>query len=302
MEPDDTREWPLPHPYDFTATVRLLRTGPRDPTARSGPNGWWRTTWTEDGPATVCLSVGSESMVGRAWGDGAAAALDGVPEWTGLETDPWNLPEHPVVDRLFRRFPGLRDTNTGNVFEALVPTILQQLVTWEEATEAWRRICLDLGDPAPGPQPLRLPPTPDQIRAAGASRLQAAGALGKQARTLIDCARSHRALQKAAAMTTTEANQWLQKVRGVGPWTSGFVLGGRLGRPEPIPHGDVHLPHTVAWALARERWGSDERMNELLEPFAGQGFRVIKLITLSGVRRPGQPPGRARPHRRGPRG
>jgi hypothetical protein len=42
----------------------------------------------------------------------------------------------------------------------------------------------------------------------------------------------------------------------------------------------------VAWALAREPRGSDERMLELLEPYRPHRGRVQQLLEVSGVRAP----------------
>ena len=50
--------------------------------------------------------------------------------------------------------------------------------------------------------------------------------------------------------------------------------------------GDFHLPHLVCWALAGEPRGTDERMLELLAPYAGQRGRVIRLLEASGIRAP----------------
>ena len=48
-------------------------------------------------------------------------------------------------------------------------------------------------------------------------------------------------------------------------------------------------PGLVCWALAGERNGTDERMLELLEPYAGQRARVVLLIERAGY-----PPGASR--------
>ena len=50
--------------------------------------------------------------------------------------------------------------------------------------------------------------------------------------------------------------------------------------------GDAHLPNLVAWALAGEPRGTDERMLELLEPYRGQRGRVLRLLELCGIRAP----------------
>ena len=101
------------------------------------------------------------------------------------------------------------------------------------------------------------------------------------------------AAQKAVDMPTAGATELLQKVRGVGAWTAAVVLGKHLGRPEPVPLGDYHLPHTVAWAFAGEPRGTDERMLELLAPFEGQAYRVVRLLLAAGIDAPRRGPRRA---------
>jgi len=80
-------------------------------------------------------------------------------------------------------------------------------------------------------------------------------------------------------------------VPGVGPWTATALAGSVLGDPDAVLLGDLHLPHHVCWALAREPRGSDERMVELLEPWRGHRGRVVRLLRGSGNSAP----------RRGPR-
>lgn len=299
MRPDATATWLLPQPYDFFATTRTLRTGPRDPTVRFEADGLWRTAQTEAGPVAVRLTL-SDRLDAQAWGPGAHAVMADIPSWVGLLEEPWRLPPHPVVDRLHRPLRGLRSTDTRDVFEALMVTVLQQLVTWQDAAHAWRRLCYTIGGPAPGPAPLQLPPTPRALRAAGTAAMQRLGVLPKQARTLMEVAFVAHAVAPARDLPTDAASAVLQRVRGVGPWTASIALGDRLGRPEPVPVGDFHLPHVVAWALAGEPRGSDERMVELLAPFPGQAFRVIRLLSAAGIEAPKRGPRRALrqwPHR-----
>ncbi len=47
----------------------------------------------------------------------------------------------------------------------------------------------------------------------------------------------------------------------------------------------VTLPSTVAFALAGERRATDRRMLELLAPYAGQRFRVIRWLFADAVAR-----------------
>ena len=59
-----------------------------------------------------------------------------------------------------------------------------------------------------------------------------------------------------------------------------------MGDADAVPVGDYHIPNTVAWALAGEPRGTDERMLELLEPYRGHRRRVITLIKSAGISAP----------------
>lgn len=291
MSPDVAARWSVPAPYDFFETTQLLRMGGGDPTVVREADGLWRTAHTAEGPATVRLTLTGGELRAEAWGPGAASVMAEVPRWAGLQDAPWQLPSHPVLDPIARRHQGLRAPDTGRVFEAVLCATLQQRVTWQEAAVAWRRLCERHGEVAPGPKVLRLPPLPTHLRRIGPEPLRDLGVGGAQARTIVETAREARRLERAAVLPTDEALALLQQIPGLGPWTAAVALGGRLGRPEPVPLGDFHMPHMVAWALAGEPRGSDARMLELLAPFPGQGARVIRLLMADGIQAP----------RRGPR-
>lgn len=293
MSPDERASWPWPAPYDFAETARLLRTGQGDPVFRREPDGFWRTARTAAGPATVRVSArANERIDAEAWGPGAEAVLAAVPGWVGLHESPWRLPPHPVTDRLLRRFPGVRLTDGGDVFEALVNIVLQQLVTWNEAAYTWRRLVEHVSAPAPGPGALLLPPAPEDVRRAGVNELVALGIGHRRAKTLYELAFSASRIERIRDLPTAEAFALLCRLRGVGQWTAAMTLGLRLGRPEPVVFGDVHLPHTVCWALAGEARGSDARMVELLEPFGAQTFRVLRLLFAARIDAPRRAPKR----------
>ena len=64
-------------------------------------------------------------------------------------------------------------------------------------------------------------------------------------------------------------------------WTAENLLGFGFGDPDAVPLGDVHLPHIVGAVLADEPYANDARMLELLAPYAGQRFRVLRLVMLA---------------------
>ena len=89
-----------------------------------------------------------------------------------------------------------------------------------------------------------------------------------------------------AAARSTSWPTLLGRVRGIGPWTIGSVLGPVCGDDDAVPVGDYHIPNMVAFNLAGEARADDARMLALLEPFRGQRGRVIRLLGLAGRHAP----------------
>lgn len=269
--------------FDFHETTRLLRTGGNDPTFRRLPDRIQLAFHTPDGPAALQVT---DTLDAEAWGPGRDHALASVPDLLGTNRPAWNLPSHPRLDPIARAHPGLRLNDTGRVFEALVITVLQQLVTWEEAVAAYRNLVQANASAAPGPLDLLLPPTPRQLRSLSLAHLASYGIARKRAITLKNVAERAGRLEAVRTLTTPEAMQRLCSVPGIGPWTSASVLGHRLARSDVLLLGDYHLPNTVAWALDRVPRGTDAEMVERLRPFPGQEFRVLRLLYAASIRAP----------------
>lgn len=277
----------LPGPLDLRLTLRPLRRGPGDPTLRLGDGEAWRATRTPDGPATVHVRVLVGAVSARAWGAGAAYALEELPALLGLHDRPEDFrPRHRLLARLHRRMPGLRLGRTGQVIEALLPAILEQKVPAEEAHRTWRRLVLDYGQPAPGPAPLHVPPRPEELARLPYYLFHPLGIERRRAELIRGVCRQAARLEELGAGTPAEARHRLQLLPGVGPWTAGEVTALALGDPDAVSIGDYHLPHLVCWALAGQPRGDDRRMLELLEPYRGQRLRVLRLLEAGGLTAP----------------
>jgi 3-methyladenine DNA glycosylase/8-oxoguanine DNA glycosylase len=166
--------------------------------------------------------------------------------------------------------------------------VLQQRVTFRDATRAYRRLVRRLNEPAPGPLGLQLPLEPRHWLRLGSEDFRRADVDGQRARALRAAARVARAVDSTFALSDPAvARARLLAVPGVGPWTAEMTMGFGLGDPDAVPLGDLHLPRLVAWALAGETWADDARMLALLEPYRGQRFRVIRLLHWPLTRPPG---------------
>jgi 3-methyladenine DNA glycosylase/8-oxoguanine DNA glycosylase len=291
IDAPNERRVALTEPLDLRRTLGPLWRGRGDPTMRIGADGVWRATRTPEGPATIHLTLAGSELIARAWGDGAAWALERAPALAGLLDDPAALvplvATQPLLRELARRHPGLRFPRTSAVMESLVPAIIEQKVTGDEAHRAWRGLVHAHGEPAPGPATpagLRVPPTAAVLAALPYYGYHGFGLERRRAETIRAVAARAAWLEASTDLSPEVREARLRSFPGVGPWTAAEVAARAWGDPDAVSVGDYHLPNLVAWALARERRGTDERMLELLEPYRGQRGRVIRLLEVAGVR------------------
>ena len=274
----------LRRPLDLTLTLAPLGVGPW---LRRDGDDIWRATRTPEGPATVHLHQEISCLQVEGWGTGAAWAVAHASSLCGQEDDDTGFqPLHGIVSDLRRRYPGLRLPRTKAVFEALVPTVLGQLVTSEEAHASYRALVVALGEAAPGPTRLTLPPSPQVLASTPYWTFHRFGIERRRAETIIRAARSVKRLEETLTMDMAGAYARLEAFPGVGRWTSAKVAGVALGDPDAVPVGDYHLPHLVGYVFEGTPRSTDERMLELLEPYRGHRGRVIRLLMQAGVTAP----------------
>ena len=241
-----------------------------------GSQLWWAAN-TSEGPATVLVERGD---VAGAWGPGASELVARVPGVLGRLDNARDFvpPDGLVADLAHRQgVPALG--RTGDVMSAVVQAVFGQRVTVEEARGAWKLLVRRFGTPAPGPR-TDMYVAPDAA-ALGRLPYYAFHRLGvdrRRAETIIGAARRGERLAALVDQPSTEVERVLNAFPGIGPWSSAHVRVVALGDPDAVPVGDLHLPSVVTYALAGERVGTDGRMLELLEPYRGHRFRVVRLL------------------------
>jgi len=258
---------------------------------RDGADTWYAQREPE-GAATVCLRQDSSHVEVRSWGPGGDALAARVPELLGLHRPGLDRVEahHPAVREAQRKLRGLRVGRSGQVFARLIGTALAQKVTGPNGKGALRRLAWTHGERAPGPRDdLWLLPEPRVLARLPYYVLHELNIERHRAALIARIASRAVALQRAADLPPDEARAHLEKLPGIGPWTSGVVMGGVLGDADAVPIGDYHLPNVVAYHLAGEREATDDRMLELLQPYAGQRGLVARALKVAG----GTPPRRA---------
>ncbi|MFN2465987.1 MAG: DNA-3-methyladenine glycosylase [Candidatus Dormibacteria bacterium] len=283
-----TRRLRPSRPLDLLATLAPLRRGGRgDPSFRvDGPTAW-RATQNADGPVTLSLRADGDCVDLSAWGPGATRALDDAPALLGEGDDDRDFqPAHPLLTELRRRRPGMRLCRSGAVVEAMVPTVMEQKVIGLEARGGYRRLVLALGEAAPGPCALRVPPPAAVLARLPYWRFHEFAVERRRAETIMRCAAIAPRFEALVAGSATDARVWLEGRPGLGPWSAAEITMIALGDADAVPVGDYNLPNLVCHALAGVPRGDDAMMLELLEPYRGHRGRVIRLLAGSGIRPP----------------
>lgn len=275
---------------DLAATLRPIALQRRDPTVRLGPGRFERATVTPDGPGTITVTwaPAAEDALVETHGPGAGWLLERAPRLLGCDDDPSGFaPTDPPLRDLWRRHRGLRLPRTGTLWHDLAWFIVQQRISGAEAADQWRRLVLGLGTPAPGPGvpdrlPLRTPPDAATVAALPYYEFHRFGIERQRADHLRLAARAVGRVERQVDHAATPALPALRAIRGVGPWTTGYLATQTWGEPDVAILGDHGIPTMVAWVLAGERDADDARLLELLEPHRPHRSRVIRLAFTGG--------------------
>ena len=268
-------------PLDVRATLRRLEVG------TFGSDGtWWWASAGAGGSTTVAIEATEAGAVVRAWGPEAQQRIDHADRLLGV-----HLPAPPLfagtpAGPFLARSRAVRTGHTGDVFGAVIGAVCGQIVTRPEAAASVRALRSRFGSVAPGPVALRSLPGPDIVASLGYEDLHGCGIERRRASALIEAARRHRRLVEIVDLPVADGYRRLMAVRGLGQWSAAVVMGQSVGDLDAVPLGDYHLPNTVAWALAGEERGTDERMEELLEPYRPFRGHVVHTLVERGVHAP----------------
>lgn len=285
------REHRPDRPVDLGLTLGPLRRGWGDPTMRTDAAAVWRTAATPEGPATVHLTATRDrTIVATAWGPGADWVLAGLPELLGEGDGAEEFaPRHALIADVARRRTGLRVARTRLVFEMLAPAVLEQKVTGVEARRAWRSLVHRHGAPAPGPAPagMKVAPTARAWKRIPSWDWHRAGVDPKRARTIVTAADAAPHLERSVELGRGGAAvaALLTSLPGIGPWTAAEVAQRAHGDPDAVSVGDYHLAGFIGWALAGRPFDDDAMLAEL-SCYAGQRYRAIRHVEISGASKP----------------
>lgn len=183
----------------------------------------------------------------------------------------------PHLARVFQKYgaPPLWDRPQG--FPTLVHIILEQQVSLASARACFDKLCFRLGELTPEGL---LTLNDAELKTAGFSRQKTA-----YARHLAEAVVERRIdLENLVHLPDEEVKIELQKLKGVGHWTSDIYLLMAMLRPDVMPKGDLALH--AAWQKltgAEKRPGSEEfiLMAEKWTPYRSVAARLLWHFYLS---------------------
>lgn len=290
-----TRSWRPDWPCAVAANLAPYRHGGGDPTfARVADGSIVMARNTPEGAGTLAVrALPAEGLVeGQAWGDGAEWLLDRLPRLLGADDDVSGFePPAGLVDA-WRRNGNWRIGAADTVWDHLLPAIIEQKVTGQEAFAGYRNLVRRFGSPAPGPAHFRLRVAPDAqaVRRIPSWEWLKLPIDQGRSRPVLNAAGVASSLERALAGGAEVLDAALRSVPGIGRWTSAEVRSRALGDSDAVSFGDYHVAKDIGWALIGREVDDDE-LEVLLEPYRPHRLRIQGLVALARLGRP----------RRGPR-
>lgn len=272
-------------PFDLHATFALQLLGKFDPTGSRGQRSLRKIHHDADGNVVVWRFTQTDGGLRIEVQGDQTGLFEAMTSQFPLNDGADSLvTSHPLLRRLARGYAGLRLMRMPWTFDVAAGAVLQQRVRWETAYADFRNVALRWGTRTEAGTAF---PTSAQLARITIERLESIGLDPRRARALhlLACADlRHRFLH--AGSDPSDVTRRLLTIHGIGPWTAGMIAGVAYGVPDAVPVGDLHIPGLIVAALAGEPDGTDDRMLELLAPYAGHRFRVIRMLLWAARRTP----------------
>ena len=266
--------------------------GVADPCWRATADGTW--TWATRTPAgdlTLRFSPGDDGVAVEAWGEAADWAPALLPGLLGVHDHPERLraSEGPVA-ALVARFPGFRLARSARVVDAAIMGVCRRGVSAFEAGRSWSLLVEALGDDAPGPTGLRLPPSPRRLAAAEPYELHVLG-LERQRADEVRRIASHAPRLELAGGEPADgvSSTGSAGIAGLGADAVDHARSVALGAPDALPVIDAHHRAALVALLGAEAGGVPD-VDALLEVHRPHRGRVVRLagLALDAPSPPGQ--------------
>ncbi len=280
-----TASFPITPPYNFELSLKFSRRSRFeivDNTAR--------------GHLCRILKINSNSVFFDIWGDGTIENPQGRVSWVALDRKSINRSEAIAVARwilfanldlnpfyqrgkkskpvgaLIDKFRGLKPILTPTLFEAAAWAIMGQQVNLDFASVLKKRLVEKFGKSFSHKWDNYFQfPQPEDLLGANVGMLQKMQFSTRKAEYIIGLAQVLKdgQLQKSrlAEMNYADAIEALQSIRGIGLWSSNYILMRGVGHLNCLPLGDSGLNRAIRQLYRLDSKPDNRTVEKLAEPF-----------------------------------
>jgi 3-methyladenine DNA glycosylase/8-oxoguanine DNA glycosylase len=169
----------------------------------------------------------------------------------------------PLIGATTLRFQGMRQLRLPTVAQTLLRAFCGQLIDSRRARQLEVRIVRETTPLVAGTD-LHAPPTCSSFAELSPARLRQLGLHARRAAALVRICRSVD-LERLHLLPTAKAADFIERERGLGPWSAGVICLEGLGRYERGLVGDLTLIKLMSRLRGRRVEGYETA--ELLEPY-----------------------------------
>jgi 3-methyladenine DNA glycosylase/8-oxoguanine DNA glycosylase len=185
----------------------------------------------------------------------------------------------PLIGEATSKFQGMRQLRLPTVAQTLLRAFCGQLIDSRRARQL-EYILVRAIEPRVAGTDLHAPPTSKSIARFAPVRLRQLGLHASRAAALVRICRSVE-LERLHELPTEDAARFIERQRGLGPWSAGVVCTEGLGRHERGLVGDLTLIKLMS--RLRGRRVEAHETAELLEPY-GEWAGLAGLYLMMGFK------------------
>jgi DNA-3-methyladenine glycosylase II len=185
----------------------------------------------------------------------------------------------PLLGETTLQFQGMRQLRLPTVAQTLLRAFCGQLIDSRRARQLERTIVRAVEPRVEGTD-LHAPPTCASLGRLAPVRLRQLGLHARRGAALVRICRSVE-LERLHDLPTAKAADFIERERGLGPWSAGVVCLEGLGRYERGLVGDLSLVKLMS--RLRGRWVEGHETAELLEPY-GEWAGLASLYLALGFK------------------
>jgi 3-methyladenine DNA glycosylase/8-oxoguanine DNA glycosylase len=183
----------------------------------------------------------------------------------------------PLIGETTRCFQGMRQLRLPTVAQTLLRAFCGQLIDSRRAREL-ECLIVRAVEPRIAGTSLHAPPTSATFARLAPARLRQLGLHARRAAALVRICRAVD-LERLHRLSTEKAATFIERERGLGPWSAGVVCSEGLGRTERGLVGDLALIKLMS--RLRGRWVEGHETQELLAPY-GEWAGLASLYLVMG--------------------